>query len=248
MFLVEGTRKSIYSYGPIYFNLESDPVTYEEAIKSQDSAFWKETIQEEMDSIMGNKTWKVVDLPPGSKPIGCKWNFKKKMKVDGTIDKFKARLVAKGFTYAPVVRIASIRMLIALASIHKFVIHQMNVKTTFLNGELVEEVYMKQLEGFVIKGQEDKVCKLTKSLYWLKQAPKQWHQKFDQVVLANGYIINESEKCIYSKFQNGKGVKICLYVDNMLIFGTSINEVEETKAFLSKKFDIKDLGEADVIL
>jgi hypothetical protein len=258
MFLVEGTGKSINSYGPICFNLENDPVTYEEAIKSQDSAFWKEAIQEEMDSIMGNKTWKVVDLPPGSKPIGCKWIFKRKMKVDGTIDKFKARLVAKGFTqkegidyfdtYAPVARIASIRMLIALASIHKFVIHQMDVKTAFLNGELDEEVYMKQPEGFVIKGQEDKVCKLTKSLYGLKQAPKQWHQKFDQVVLANGYIINESDKCIYSKFQNGKGVMICLYVDDMLIFGTSINEVEETKAFLSKNFDMKDLGEADVIL
>ena len=258
MFLIEGNGTSINSYGPICFNLESDPVTYEEAIKSQDSAFWKEAIQEEMDSIMGNKTWKVVDLPPGSKPIGCKWIFKKKMKVDGTIDKFKARLVAKGFTqkegidyfdtYAPVARIASIRVLIALASIHKFVIHQMDVKTAFLNGELDEEVYMKQPEGFVIKGQEDKVCKLTKSLYGLKQAPKQWHQKFDQVVLANGYIINESDKCIYSKFHNGKGVMICLYVDDMLIFGTSLDEVEKTKAFLSKNFDMKDLGEADVIL
>jgi len=120
-------------------NLESGPVTYEEAIKSQDSTFWKEAIQEEMDSIMGNKTWKVVDLPPGSEPIGCKWIFKRKNKVDGTIDKFKARLIAKGFTqkevieyfvtYAPVAIIASIRMLIALASIHEFVIHQMDVKT-----------------------------------------------------------------------------------------------------------------------
>jgi len=113
---------------------------------------------------------------------------------------------------------------------------------------LDEEVYMKQLEGFVIKGQEDKVCKLTKSLYGLKQAPKQWLQKFDQVVLANIYIINESDKCIYSKFQNGEDIIIFLYVDDMLIFGTSINEVEETKAFLSRKFDIKDLGEDDVIL
>jgi hypothetical protein len=101
-----------------------------------------------MDSIMGNKTWKLVDLPPGSKPIGCKWIFKRKMKVDGTIDKFKARLVAKGFTqkegidyfdtHAPISRIASIRVLLALASIYKLVIHQMDVKTAFLNGELEE--------------------------------------------------------------------------------------------------------------
>jgi len=78
MFLVEGTCKSIYSYGPICFNLESDLVTYVEAIKSHNSAFWKEAIKEEMDSIMGNKTWKVVDLPPESKPISCKWILKGK--------------------------------------------------------------------------------------------------------------------------------------------------------------------------
>ncbi|TNV98057.1 hypothetical protein C5H24_12665, partial [Xylella fastidiosa] len=147
-------------------------------------AFWKEAIQDEMDSIMGNDTWILADLPPGSKAIGCKWIFKKKMKVDGTIDKFKARLVAKGFTqkegidyfdtYAPVARISTIRVLLAIASIHKLHIHQMDVKTAFLNGELDEEIYMKQPEGFVVQGQEHKVCKLVKSLYGLKQAPKQW--------------------------------------------------------------------------
>ena len=122
------------------------------------------------------------------------------MKADGTIEKFKARLVAKGFTqkqgidyfdtYAPVARIATIRLLISLTSIYNLVIHQMDVKMAFLNGELEEEVYMEQPEGFVMKGQEHKVCKLVKSLYGLKQAPKQWHQKFDKVVLANGYKIN----------------------------------------------------------
>ncbi|WRX18298.1 Reverse transcriptase [Theobroma cacao] len=195
---------------------EGDPQTYEEAMKSRDASFWKEAIQDEMDPIMGNKTWKLVDLPPSSKPIGS--------------------------------RIATIKVLIALASVHKMVIHWMDIKTTFLNGELDEEVYMEQLEGFVFPSQERKVCKLVKSLYGLKQEPKQWHQKFDEVVLANGYKINQSDKCVYSKFHNGKGVIICLYVDDMLIFGTDIEQVEDTKWFLSKNFDMKDMGMADVIL
>ena len=150
-------------------------------MRSQDVVIWKVAIQDEMDTIMRNKTWRLVDLLPSSKAIGCKWIFKKKTKVDGTIDKFKAKLVGKGFTqkegidyfdtYAPVARIATIKMLIALASIYKFVIHQMDVKTTFLNGKL-DEVYMRQFEGFIVPGQEGKVCKLIKSLYGLKQAPK----------------------------------------------------------------------------
>lgn len=258
MFLVEGTRDSVNSQVSYNFNMEDDPQTYEEAMKSQDVAFWKEAIQEEMDSIMGNNTWILVDLPPGSKPIGCKWIFKKKLRVDGTIDKFKARLVAKGFkqrygidyfdTYAPVARIATIRLLIALASIYNLVIHQMDVKTAFLNGELEEEVYMEQPEGFVMPGQEKKVCKLIRSLYGLKQAPKQWHQKFDEVVLENGFKINMSDKCVYSRFIDGKGVIICLYVDDMLIFGTDLEQVENVKKFLSRSFAMKDMGEADVIL
>ena len=105
------------------------------------------------------------------------------MKPDGTIDKYKARLVVKGYrqkegldyfdTYSPVTRIISIRMLIALAAVHDLKIHQMDVKTAFLDGELEEEIYMEQLEGFIVPGKEKKVCRLVKSLYGLKQAPKQ---------------------------------------------------------------------------
>jgi len=141
MHLVEGTRYSHINQTAITQSIEFDPLTYEEAIKSSDFAFWKEVIDEEMSSIMNNKTWKLIDLPLGSRPIGCKWIFKKKMKVDGNLDKFKTRLVAKGFTqnegldyfdiYALVARTATIRTLIALASIYKFEIHQMNVKIAF---------------------------------------------------------------------------------------------------------------------
>ncbi|GJS62003.1 zinc finger, CCHC-type containing protein [Tanacetum coccineum] len=137
----------------------------------------------------------------------------------------------------------------ALGSIHDLVIHQMDVKTAFLNGDLDEEIYMKQPEGFVMPGHESKVCKLKKSLYGLKQAPKQWHLKFDDVVLSNGFSLNQADKCVYSKFDScGKGVIICLYVDDMLIFGTDQDQVNKTKEFLSSNFDMKDPGEAEVIL
>nr|GFA06721.1 zinc finger, CCHC-type [Tanacetum cinerariifolium] len=150
-------------------------------------------------------------------------------------------------TYAPVARITTIRLLLALVAIHNLVIYQMDVKITFLNGDL-EEVYMKQPEGFVMPGNEHKVCKLVKSLYGLKQAPKQWHQKFDEVVLSSGFHLNQSDKCVYSKFDDfGKGVIICLYVNDMLIFGSDQNQVDKTKKFLSSRFSMKDMGEVDVI-
>ncbi|KAM1902395.1 hypothetical protein ACFX14_031111 [Malus domestica] len=151
------------NFGPdfISFLSENEPRTFTEAMSSSEAPLWKEAIKSEMESIMENNTWELVDLPPGSKPIGHKWIFKKKLKADGTIDKFKARLVAKGYrqkegldyfdTYSPVSRITSIRTLIAIAAVYNFDIHQMDVKTAFLNGELDEEIYMEQPEGFVLK-------------------------------------------------------------------------------------------------
>ena len=124
----------------------------------------------------------------------------------------------------------------------------MDVKIVFLNCELEEEIYMKQPECYVVLGQKHKVCKLVKSLYGLKQAPKQWHEKFDNVMLTHGYVINGADKCIYSKFINNEGVIICLYVDDLLIFGTSLDVVHDAKHFLASNFDMKDLGEANIIL
>ncbi|KAL0322768.1 UNVERIFIED_CONTAM: Retrovirus-related Pol polyprotein from transposon TNT 1-94 [Sesamum angustifolium] len=149
------------------FFVDEDPKTYIEAITSIDSSFWKEAIKNELDSILENHTWDLVDLPRGSKPIKCKWVFKKKIRPDGSIDKFKARLVVVGYTqrkgidyfdtYSPVTKIATIRTLIALSAIYGL-IHQMDVKTAFLNGDLNEEIYMEQPEGFAFPGQEGKVC------------------------------------------------------------------------------------------
>ncbi|GKD65841.1 zinc finger, CCHC-type containing protein, partial [Tanacetum coccineum] len=179
------TRDEVSDQHSYCFNVEDDPKAFDEAIKSHDDAFWKEAINDEMDSIVGNNTWMLVDLPPCCKPLGCKWIFKRKLKVDRTIEKFKARLVIQDFkqksriyyfdTYAPVARIGIIKPLIAMTSIHNLIIHQMDVKTAFLNGDLDEEVSMNQPQGFIMHGNENNVCKLIKSLYGLKHVPKQWH-------------------------------------------------------------------------
>ena len=184
--------------------------------------------------------------------------LEKKYNTNGSIQTFKTRIVAKDFkqregvdyfdTYAPVARIISIRVLLALASIYKFIVHQMDVKTAFLNGDLDDEVYMKQPEGFVLPINEKKVCKLVKSLYGLKQASKQWHEKFDLVILSDSFVHNSSDKCMYSKFTKEYEVIVCLYVDDMLIFGTNMKGVCEIKKYLSSIFQMKDLNEVDTIL
>ena len=169
------------------------------------------------------------------------------MKADGTIDKYRARLVVKGFrqregldyfdTYTSITRITSIRVLIALAAVYGLQIHQMDVKVAFLNGDLEEEIYMEQPEGFVVSKKEKKGCRLVKSLYGLKQVPKQWHAKFDQTILSNGFKINEC-KCVYIKNTSNHIVIVCLYVDNILIMSNDIANINATKRMLTSKFDM----------
>ena len=166
----------------IVYLVDDVPKTLPGAYASPDVEYWKEPVHSEMDSIMSNGTWEITDYPSWCKPVGCKWIFKKKMRPDGTIEKYKARLVAKGYTqkegddffdtYSPVARIATIRVLLALAASYGLHVHQMDVKTTFLYGELEEKIYMEQPDGFIVHGEENKVCRLIKSLYGLKQAPK----------------------------------------------------------------------------
>ncbi|GAA0157270.1 transmembrane signal receptor [Lithospermum erythrorhizon] len=124
----------------------------------------------------------------------------------------------------------------------------MEVKTSFLNGDLTKEVYMEQPEGFVLPGNEQKVSRLVKSICDLKQAPKQWQKKFDDAILANGFKHIGADKCIYSKSCNEYIVILCLYVDDMLIFSNSMEGIVGTKKYLSSVFDMKDLGEVDTIL
>jgi len=184
--------------------------------------------------------------------------FKKNLSPDGTIEKYKARLVAKGYTqredkdyfdtYSLVARLTTIRVLLSLAASHGLLVHHMDVKIAFLNGELEEEIYMDQPDGFIANGQEGNVCKLLKSLYGLKQAPEQWHEKFDRTLTSAGFAVNEADKCVYYRFGGDEGVILCLYVDDIFIFGNNESVIKEVKDFLSSNFEMKDLGVAEVIL
>ena len=173
------------SFGPYFIALllGNEPQTFKATMSSSESTYWNEAANSEIESILSNHTWDLADLPSKNKLLRSKRIFKRKMKSDRTIDKYKARLVVKGYrqkegldyfdTYSPVKRITSIRILIALAAVHDLKIHQIDVKTTFLNGELEEKIYMAQPEGFILPCKEKKLFKIVKSLYGLKQAPKQ---------------------------------------------------------------------------
>jgi hypothetical protein len=201
--------RTVKSFGDdctIYL-MNDTPKTIAKAFTSHDVDDWKEAVHSEIDSILSNGTWELVDRPYGCKPVGCKWVFKKKLRPDDTNDKYKARLVAQVYTqkegedffntYSLVARLTIIRILLLLAASHDLLVYQMDITTAFLNGELEEEIYMTQFDGFVVKGQEDKVCKLLKSLYGLKQALKQGHEKFDVTLISACFSVNEADRCEY---------------------------------------------------
>jgi hypothetical protein len=166
-------------------DIPNEPRTLKQAMNRPDWLQWKAACDAEHASLMRHNTWSLVQLPAGKVPIDCRWVFKRKFKADGTLGRYKARLVAKGFTqrfgvdydetFAPVARAESIRTLIAIAAQRNMHLHQMDVKTAFLNGKLDEDIYMTQPPGYV-KG-PGMVCKLHRSLYGLKQAPRCWNKE-----------------------------------------------------------------------
>jgi hypothetical protein len=157
---------------------DAEPSSFEEAADQQ---VWKDAMMEEYQSIMKNDVWEIVPRPERKSVVTSRWLYKIKHVADGSIDKYKARFVARGFsqkegidyeeTFSPVARYTSIHTIISLASMMGWKLHQMDVKTVFLNGMIEEEVYIEQPQGFVIHGKESHVCRLKKSLYGLKQAP-----------------------------------------------------------------------------
>ncbi|KAK1684880.1 hypothetical protein QYE76_045728 [Lolium multiflorum] len=239
-------------------NNDEDPATYEEAMMSPDSNKWQEAMKSEMGSMYDNKVWTLVDLPDSRKAIENKWIFKRKTDADGNITVYKARLVAKGFrqiqgvdydeTFSPVAKLKSVRILLAIAAFFDYEIWQMDVKTAFLNGDIEEELYMVQPKGFVEPKNADKVCKLQRSIYGLKQASRSWNRRFDKVIKDFGFIQCHGEACIYKKVSGSSVAFLILYVDDILLIGNDIELLSSVKGYLNKCFSMKDLGEAAYIL
>jgi hypothetical protein len=164
---------------------------------------------EEMDALDKNEAWDIVEFPARRKYVGSKWLFKKKFNAQGKVEKYKARLVAKGYSqvegidfgeiFSPVAKLTSIRFILSIFVSFDLEVEQMDVKTTFLHGDLEEEIYMKQPEGFVVKGKKELICKLKKSLYGLKQSPRMWYQNFDTYILGLRFVRSRVDHCVYSK-------------------------------------------------
>eukprot|EP00253_Pinus_taeda_P030330 PITA_30330 len=176
---------------------------------------------DEMASLHKNEAWDLVELPIGRKPISKKWVFKNKTNAKGKVEKYKAQLVAK---------------------------EQMDVKTTFLHGDLEEEIYIEQPQGFIVKGKKEMVCKLKKSLYGLKQSPRMWHRKFDTFIQGLIFTRSKEDHCVYFKLIGDCVIYLVLNVDDMLLVGNDKEIIQDLNTQLSSEFDMKDIGAANYIL
>jgi hypothetical protein len=240
------------------FQMEDDPTLFEEVMRSDHSSKWLKAMEDEIKSMSTNKVLDLENIPKRAKIVGCKWIYKTKYDSQGNVEIFKARLVVKGFTqrewidynetFSPVLCKDSFRIIMTLIAHYDLKLHQMDVRTAFLNGDLDENFYMAQPKGFVIKGKENMGCRLKKSIYELKQASRQWYLKFDRTIKDFGFKENVEDNCVYAKFKNGKYIFLILYVDDILIASSDINLLMETKKFLSSNFDMKNLGEASFVL
>lgn len=186
-------------------------------------------MKEEFDALMQNKTWELCSPPKGKKILKTRWVFKIKQNPQDGSQRFKARLVVKGYeqipgvdyheTFCPVVRFSTLRCMFAIAAKQDYDIDHLDVVTAFLNGDLEEEVYMEQPEGFIKKGCEKQVCKLKKAIYGLKQGPYTWNKKLDQTLQELKFKRSEVDRSLYIRKENdGSIMYITTYVDDLLLF------------------------------
>ena len=236
--------------------LSGDPKNYDEAMRSADRDKWIKADDDEYHSHIKNGTWELVPLPEGAHCIDSGWVYKTKRDHDGKIARYKARFIAKGFsqeygldyyrTYAPVASLVTIRMVLALVCILNLELHNADFDTAYLQSDLKETIYVRQPQGYVKKGPngEELVCRLLKSLYGLKQSGRNWNQVIDKWLRAYGFEPSAADPCLYvMRRPNGELLIVVLYVDDMMIAGSSIVIIEEFKRAVTNEFTVKDLGE-----
>lgn len=246
---------------------QAEPTSYEEAIHGKNSENWLRAMKEEMQSLNENKTWKLVKKPKDQRVVQCKWVYKLKEGNDSTDPvRFKARLAAKGYTqiegvdyneifslvneiFSLVIKYKIIRLILVMVAQYNWELEKLDVKTAFLLGELKEDIFMSQPQGFEVKNKIEYVCKLEKSLYGLKQSPRQWYKRFDAYVLKIGFKRSEFDACLYyNNMKSGGEIYFLLYIDDMLLASPDKSQIYRLKNLLKSEFDMKDLGYAKKIL
>ena len=225
-----------------------EPQTYQEAITDPN---WCKAMDTKIITLELNQTWEVTDLPPGKKPVDCKYVYKIKYKSDGSVERFKARVVAKGYTqqegidnhetFSPVTKLVTVRCLLEIAAVKGWFLHQFDVNNAFLHGDLEEEIYMRKPPGYT-KGGPSQVCKLLKSLYGLKQASRQWYSKFSSSLIDFGFIQSKADYSLFTKVTDHSFTALLVYVDNIIVTTDSMESVTQLQKFFDQKFNIKDLG------
>lgn len=243
------------SYGLIAHGVAAQevPRSYKQATSENNIQFWKPGIEREHDCLVRNGTWKMVERGSSMNVLPSKYVFK----VEN--GKPKVQLVAVGCrqiegldyseTYARVVSLTTIRTILGLSACWDFELEQMDVVSAFLNGDLEEEIYMEIPEGFRNDQNKTEVCKLRKSLYGLKQSPRQWYAKMHDFLTNDlGFKCSQNDPCLYVQKEDGNLVIIGLYVDDLLIAGSNKTTVSEIKNQLKNKFEMKDLGPAATML
>lgn len=221
-----------------------EPQTFDEATSSNEKVEWQQAINEEFQAHEKNGTWTIVDKPKNKTLMTTKWVFKRKLNLDGSIERYKARLVARGFeqrpgqdfleTFAPVARYDSIRILIAIAAQLDLVYEQFDVTTAFLYGTLEEEVYIHPPSGMNLG--PNKALRLIKGLYGLKQAPRIWSHKFKEEIEKIGFNMLKSDNCV---FKHDKGIYLCIYVDDGLILARDRRDIQQVIKQLKQVFNIR---------
>lgn len=226
----------------------SIPSTYEEAVNRPDCELWLEAIAEELEAHDENNTWSIIDKG-NQRAITSKWVFDIKRNKDGEMKQYKARLCARGFlqikgidyteTFSPTTRYESIRILLSIAAQKNLIIRQLDVKTAFLYGTLEEDIYMEIPEG--VKADRNKICKLNKSLYGLKQSSRCWNRKFTEFLVKFGFVQSQADNCVFIGNLDSVQALLILYVDDALIMSESKTVLDKIVNYLKQGFKIKEL-------